>query len=108
MRFFALDVETANYDSFDFHSFNRAYARFNLQPINIRWLNSARIVRHTWHQFSKGGYNLANVAGHLGIEFRHRDALEDSVAAGKIVVQACRLTDRKVDDWFKVFKSNSK
>ena len=37
---------------FDFHAFKRAFARDNLLPINIRWLDSARIVRHTWEQFS--------------------------------------------------------
>ncbi|MEI7726133.1 MAG: 3'-5' exonuclease [Bacteroidota bacterium] len=93
---------------FDFQAFRKAYNRFNLRPINIQWLDSARIVRHTWKQFSKGGYNLANVANHLGIEFRHHDALEDSVAAGKIVLEACWLTDRRVYDWIDLFKTNSK
>jgi DNA polymerase-3 subunit epsilon len=88
---------------FDFHAFKNAYARFNLKPINIQWLDSSRIVRHTWQQFSKSGYNLSNVANHLGIEFRHHDALEDSVAAGKIVVEACRITDRRVQEWFEFF-----
>ena len=92
---------------FDFHAFNHAYTRFNLKPINIQWLDSSRIVRHTWSQFSKSGYNLANVANHLGIEFRHHDALEDSVAAGKIVVEACRMTDRLVQDWYEYFKTIS-
>jgi len=90
---------------FDFHAFKKAYARFNLKPINIQWLDSSRIVRHTWQQFSKSGYNLANVANHLGIEFRHHDALEDSVAAGKIVVEACRLTNRRAQDWYNFFIS---
>jgi DNA polymerase-3 subunit epsilon len=64
-------------------------------------------VRHTWSQFSKGGYNLANVARPLDIDFRHHDALQDSVAAGKIVVEACRLTDRVVQDWYELFKTNT-
>ncbi len=38
---------------FDFHAFSKAYARFNLKPIDIRWLDSSRIVRHAWSQFSK-------------------------------------------------------
>jgi DNA polymerase III subunit epsilon len=92
---------------FDYHAFRKAYERFNLRPINMQWLDSARIVRHTWKQFSKTGYNLSNVANHLGIEFRHHDALEDSVAAGRIVLEACRLTDRRVDEWFDLFKTNS-
>ena len=96
-----------HHSPFDQHAFNKAYARFQLRPIDIRWLDSARIVRHTWQQFSRSGYNLANIASHLGIEFRHHDALEDSVAAGKIVVEACRLTDRRVHEWYELFKSNS-
>jgi DNA polymerase III subunit epsilon len=96
-----------HHSPFDCQAFRKAYNRFNLKPINIHWLDSARIVRHTWNQFSKSGYNLANVANHLGIEFRHHDALEDSVAAGKIVVEACRLTDRRVDEWLELFKTNS-
>ena len=102
------DSIVIHHSPFDQRAFNKAYARFNLRPINIRWLDSARIVRHTWVQFSKGGYNLANVAGHLGIEFNHHDALEDSVTAGKIVVEACRLTDRRVHDWYELFKTNTK
>jgi len=93
---------------FDLQAFNRAYTRFELSPINIQWLDSARIARHTWTQFSKSGYNLANVANHLCINFQHHDALEDSVAAGKIVLEACRLSGRRVDEWFDLFKTNSK
>ena len=96
-----------HHTAFDFQAFRNAYARFNLSPINIRWLDSSRVVRHTWRQFSKNGYNLANVANHLGIEFQHHDALEDSVAAGKIVLEACRLMNRSVVDWFELFKTNS-
>jgi DNA polymerase-3 subunit epsilon len=97
-----------HHSPFDYHSFKNAYNRFNLKPINIKWLDSARIARHTWRQFSKSGYNLANVASHLGIEFQHHDALEDSVVAGKIVLEACRLTDRRVHDWYELFKTYSK
>lgn len=96
-----------HHTAFDYQAFTRAYSRFHLRPINIRWLDSSRIVRHTWQQFSKSGYNLANVASHLGIEFRHHDALEDSVTAGKIVAEACRLTNRRVDEWFEVFKTGA-
>ena len=101
------DNIVVHHTQFDVHAFNRAYTRFHLNPISIRWLDSARIVRHTWKQFSKSGYNLANVANHLGIEFRHHDALEDSIAAGKIVAEACRLTDRRVQEWYEFFKTIS-
>ncbi|MCX6266276.1 MAG: exonuclease domain-containing protein [Bacteroidetes bacterium] len=87
------DSIVIHHTQFDYLAFKRAYARFNLRPIDIQWLDSARIVRHTWRQFSKSGYNLANVAHHLG--------------AGKIVLEACRLTNRRVDEWCELFKTNS-
>ena len=107
LRKLLADNIVVHHTPFDIQAFRKAYTRFNLKPINIQWLDSAKIARHTWSQFSKGGYNLANVANHLGIEFRHHDALEDSVAAGKIVAEACRMTGRKVEDWFDLFKTNS-
>ena len=96
-----------HHSPFDARAFRGAYQRINLRPIDIRWLDSAQIVRQTWEQFSKGGYNLANVAGHLGIEFRHHDALEDSVTAGRIVLEACRLSDRRVEDWYELLHPGS-
>jgi DNA polymerase-3 subunit epsilon len=93
-----------HHTSFDQQAFRRAYSRFNLKPIKTSWLDSSRIVRHTWDEFSDSGYNLANVARHLGIEFRHHDALEDSVAAGRIVAEACRLTNRHVLEWYEMFR----
>jgi DNA polymerase-3 subunit epsilon len=47
------------------------------------------VARKTWKGI-EGGYNLANIANHLDIEFRHHDALEDAVACGRVVVAACR------------------
>jgi DNA polymerase-3 subunit epsilon len=102
------DNIVVHHTPFDPQAFRKSYARFNLHPISIRWLDSSKIVRRTWNEFAKGGYNLANVARHLNIEFRHHDALEDSVTAGKIVVEACRLTNRCAEDWFELFKTNSK
>jgi DNA polymerase III subunit epsilon len=93
-----------HHTSFDVQAFRRAYTRFRLRPIKTRWLDSSVIVRQTWEQFAVSGYNLANVARHLGIEFRHHDALEDSIAAGKIVAEACRLTNRHVTEWYEMFR----
>ena len=45
------------------------------------------------------GWNLANVAGHLGISFRHHDAAEDARASAEIVLHACRLTGLDIDGW---------
>jgi DNA polymerase-3 subunit epsilon len=84
---------------FDRVAFHRAYARYRLEPFPVYWLDSATVARHTWEQFSRSGYGLANLAGYLGIRFKHHDALEDSITAGKIVVQACLETGLDVRDW---------
>jgi len=91
---------------FDPQAFRKAYTRFDLMPIRIKWIDSARIVRQTWSDFAKTGYNLANVARYLGIEFKHHDALEDAIAAGKIVVEACRQSGRSMEEWFELLKTN--
>jgi DNA polymerase-3 subunit epsilon len=52
-------------------------------------LDSVRVARKTW-QYLEGGYNLANLACYLDIEFRHHDALEDAIACGKIIVEASK------------------
>ena len=75
---------------FDKIAFGRAYEKYRLAPFDVQWLDSAKVARRTWKQFSKTGYGLHNLAEFLDIKFKHHDALEDSVTAGKIVVAACR------------------
>jgi DNA polymerase-3 subunit epsilon len=75
---------------FDRVAFGKAYRKYNLEPFPVKWLDSSTVARRTWKQFSKTGYGLHNLAEFLDIKFKHHDALEDSVTAGKIVVAACR------------------
>jgi len=89
---------------FDRIAINRACGQYNLEVIQSKWLDSARIVRRTWEQFAHKGYGLANVAAFLKIDFTHHDALEDAIAAAKIVHQACEKTQLSVEDWFKRVK----
>lgn len=84
---------------FDRVAFDNAYRKYRLEPFNVHWLDSARVARQTWKQFSKSGYGLASLAAFLGIEFKHHDALEDSVTCGKIVAEACRETGKRIEEW---------
>ena len=84
---------------FDRVAFHRAYDKYRLQPFAVNWLDSAKVARITWSQFSQRGYGLSNLAMHLGIRFRHHDALEDSITAGKIVIEACRHSGKQLRDW---------
>jgi DNA polymerase III subunit epsilon len=84
---------------FDRTAINRVCEEYELDPIDTNWLDSAKIVRRTWEEFAYKGYGLKNVADHLNIEFKHHDALQDAIAAGLIVVEACKLKNLGVDDW---------
>jgi DNA polymerase-3 subunit epsilon len=61
-----------------------------LEPFDVKWLNSVRVARNKWNNLADG-YNLANLAVSLGIQYKHHDALEDSITCGKIVVEASRI-----------------
>jgi DNA polymerase III subunit epsilon len=84
---------------FDRAAINQAYQRYNLKPIDCIWLDTARVSRRAWTQFAYQGYGLANIAGELGIEFQHHNALEDARAAGEILVKAIKETNISLEEW---------
>lgn len=65
------------------------------------WLDSARVVRRAYPQFSESGYGLANVAKSFGMDFTHHDALEDARVAGALLIQAINDTGIQLEDWLK-------
>ena len=77
----------------------RACVEYNLEALVPVWLDSAKIVRRAWEQFAYKGYGLANIAEFLKIEFNHHDALQDAIAAGKVVVEACNANQLTIEDW---------
>ena len=89
-----------SHTGFDRAALDGAMARYGLQPIRSPWLDSALIARRSWpERYRRRGWNLANVAGNLGISFRHHDAAEDARASAEIVLHACRLTGLDIDGW---------
>ena len=74
-------------------------AKYGIEMPEIRWLDTACVVRRTWLDLSKKGYGLAPVAARLGIEFDHHDAAEDARAAGEIMLRAMEETGLSLDDW---------
>jgi DNA polymerase III subunit epsilon len=84
---------------FDRAAINQAYRRYYLKPVECIWLDTARVSRRAWNQFAYNGYGLANIANHLGIDFKHHDALEDARAAGEILVRAIRDTGINLQEW---------
>ena len=92
---------------FDRVALGRAATRYDLEPLSVTWLDSARIVRRAWpEQYSRRGYGLKNVADNLGIKFAHHDALEDARAAAQIVLQACATSSLTINGWLERVRHN--
>tara|TARA_Y100001968_G_scaffold102797_1_gene92770 strand:+ start:9784 stop:10665 length:882 start_codon:yes stop_codon:yes gene_type:complete len=86
--------------AYDRTAITKATGYYRLKQVNnVQWLDSARVTRRAWTQFSDRGYGLANICKHLGIHFDHHDALEDAIACGKVFVEACKKTNWSVSDW---------
>ena len=84
---------------FDRLAVTRAAEKYGFTPFHCTWLDSARVVRRAWPQFSQSGYALANCTSRLGIAFRHHAAAEDARAAGELVALAIQQTGLTVGDW---------
>ena len=85
---------------FDRVAIDRAMKRYGIDAIRASWLDSAAIARSAWpERYRRTGWSLANVAGDLGIAFRHHDAVEDARAASEIVLRACLHTGLDIDGW---------
>ena len=72
-----------SHTGFDKRAMDGAMERYGLRPIRATWLDSAMIARRAWPQRYRRHWNLAAIAGDLGITFRHHDAAEDVRAGGR-------------------------
>jgi len=86
---------------FDRVSITRAFAKYGMTPLDAVWLDSARVARRTWKQFSRSGYGLSNVCAHISYEFKHHDALEDAKASGQVILTAIKQTGMGLDEWLR-------
>lgn len=91
-----------SHTAFDRVAFERAMTRYNLEQLQVTWLDSAKIVRRAWpERFGRKGYGLSKVAETLGIRFNHHDAVEDARAAAEIVLRACAETETDIEGWLR-------
>ncbi|MDA7951923.1 MAG: 3'-5' exonuclease [Pirellulaceae bacterium] len=73
---------------FDRVSLCKAVDRYQkIMPPNL-WLDSAKVTRRTWEQFSYRGYGLENVCNFLEYDYQAHDALEDAKAAAQVLLAA--------------------
>lgn len=84
---------------FDRIAIKRACDKYSLAEIECTWLDSAKVTRRTWPQFSQRGYGLASIASWLRIEFSHHDAEEDARAAGYVLLHAIKESGLSVAEW---------
>ena len=89
----------ASHTAFDRAALARACSKNGIEPHGNQWLDTARVVRRAWPEFSQKGYGLANVTRHFGIEFQHHNAKEDARAAGEILLRAVAATGLSVEQW---------
>lgn len=84
---------------FDRSALLKAFNRAKFPMPECRWLDSARVVRRSWQQFSRSGYGLSNVAAAFSISYKAHDAFEDARCAGLIVLKAIEETGLGVEEW---------
>ncbi len=97
-----------SHTAFDRSAFKTAMDKYNLEQLQVYWLDSAKIARRAWpDKFSRAGYGLKNVANFIGYEFKHHDAVEDAAAAAEITLAACRERDVNVEYWLHEFRIRS-
>jgi len=91
-----------HHSPFDRTAFRKAFERYSLEPYEVKWLDSVKVARRAFgNGCLEGGYNLANLAAYLDIDFQHHDALEDAIAAGKIVVYAMQRCGMGVEEFLR-------
>lgn len=98
---FMNDEVSVCHTHFDRVSIGQALIKYGLKEFDTVWLDSARVARRTWSEFSWSGYGLHNICNFLGYEFKHHDALEDAKAAGHILLAASKESELDIDGWLK-------
>ncbi|WLH83975.1 exonuclease domain-containing protein [Pseudomonas sp. FP2338] len=89
----------ASHMPFDRTATLRACHSAGLEHFDCTWLDTARVARRAWSEFSRFGYGLKNLAANFGISFEHHDAAEDARAAGEILLRAVADTGSTPAEW---------
>ncbi|MEQ1935458.1 MAG: exonuclease domain-containing protein [Fimbriimonadaceae bacterium] len=89
---------------FDRGAMKQTADRFGLPSLECEWLDTAKVARRAWPQFSYSGYGLKNLASHCGITFSHHDAVEDARAAGLVLLRAIEHSGVEMVQWMDTCK----
>lgn len=88
-----------SHTAFDRVAFERAMLKYDLEQLQVTWMDSAKVARRWWQKYAKRGYGLKNIASDLGIDFNHHDALEDARATALIMLRVLKESGRDIQDW---------
>lgn len=100
------DKIVVSHTHFDRAVLHRIADNYDLDLPKVSWLDSAKVVRRTWAKYARKGYGLSNVTKDLDIEFKHHDALEDAIAAGKVLLRASEVSGVSVEGWLQKTKTS--
>ena len=89
----------ASHMSFDRIALQATFFKYKIPHVESSWLDTAVIARRAWPRFARKGYGLKSLAAWCGIEFRHHDAVEDAITAGRILSRAIADTGQSVEHW---------
>ncbi len=89
------------HSGFDSGAIKEACGKYKLEVPEFIWADSAKIARRTWPKGTFNGYGLGELSSRLGIKFQHHDAIEDAIAAGKVVLEALEITGISITEWVK-------
>ena len=94
-----------SHTAFSHAAFELALNKYQLEQIQVVWLDSARIARRVWpKKYGSRGYGLKNIANDFNLKFKHPDALEDAKATAQIVLLACENSGLDIEGWLQQVK----
>jgi len=94
-----------SHTAFDRVAFERAMTKYDLEQLQVTWIDSAKIARRAWpDKYGVRGWSLKKIAKDFDITFQHHDALEDARAAAEIVLRACDAAKLDIDGWLRRVK----
>ncbi len=77
----------AHNTAFDISVLRSVLKKYGLKEPDFEYACTVQIARKTWPFLES--YKLDKIAGFLGVDFKHHNALEDAYACSEIVKQAC-------------------
>lgn len=90
----------AHHMPFDRLAFQRCANHVGENLFDCHWLDTARVARRTWNEVRQKGYSLSNLTKilNIGHDCPH-DALDDAIAAGRVLLKAEQVSGVSVQEW---------